>query len=914
MAVVTLLTLSMFGFAQSYEIKGALMDTADYNYVNTASITIISAKDSIMHGFSRADDEGKFSITVKEAGKYMILASHPTFATYIDQFEVKESITDLGEINMTTKKTLLEGVIISAERAIMIKGDTVIYSADSFNVRAYDNVDELLKKLPGLEVSKDGSITAHGEKVQKMFVDGEEFFSDDPAILAKTLRASAVDKVQVFNDKSENAKNTGVDDGERIKTINLTLKDDAKKGYMGKLRIGGALPDFYEGEAMIQAYKNKRKLSAYVMTGNTNNQLSWSDRRNFGGGSGSHEISDDGSFVYEGYDFNSDNSGLPKSTNGGLFYSNKWFEDKLSLNANYTLKDRQVDKTDNSTTKYILPGDNQTITNSNSNSHSKTFSNDIIARSDIKFDSSSNLNIRVNGSISKVENDAETNTFARNNDGTLINSSNRLNKGTTNSERANISLTYRKRFAKEGRSFSAGLDGSYNHSKTDGLLLSNNRIIATNTDIDFNQIKDNQSSTSSFGVRLTYTEPIIKNVYLEVNYAFNNSLNEANFKTYDVVGNTETYNPLYSNEYTFNYYSNKGGINFRYSTKKLKASLGSDISDAQFNQKNKLHTANSRSYGYFNVFPRANFNYSFNTYTNLNLSYRGSTQQPTIDQLQPIVINTDPTNIMIGNENLTQQFNHTINANYNSFSVLKNQYMYIGGFATLTQNPIVQSQVIDATGFRTYQFVNSKNSQSYNFWGGFNKRLVTDFKMDVSLRGGYNRAYNYSNGFENINDYYNIAPGIGLSYDKDTTIRVAYRFTPTYNNSKSSLSTQVDNEFWNYAQVFDFSYLLPYGIKVGTDVTWNIRPAIGDYIQKNDIMTWNAYISKAFLKDRSLEAKIYCYDILNQNKGYNDFVLGNQITSNNYNVIKQYFMFSLTWNFTKFGGMSKSKETSATND
>ncbi len=282
--------------AQStYEISGQLQDTIEHMFLEYTSVSLIHAEDSILATYTRSDLEGNFKMNVEKPGDYIIIVSHPSFATYLDKINIKDAKTNLGDIFIISKRNLLETVIISAQRAIMIKGDTIEYAADSFNVREFANVDELLKKLPGLEVNRDGSITAHGEKVQKMFVDGEEFFSDDPAVLAKTLKASSIDKVQVFNDKSENAKNTGIDDGETVKTINLTLKDDAKKGTMGRVGAGYAINDYYEGELVLQNFKGKRKLALFALGGNTNNtQLSWQDRMSMGE---NFEMNDDGSMT-----------------------------------------------------------------------------------------------------------------------------------------------------------------------------------------------------------------------------------------------------------------------------------------------------------------------------------------------------------------------------------------------------------------------------------------------------------------------------------------------------------------------------------------------------------------------------------------------------------------------------------------
>ena len=246
-----------------------MVDTVNLTNPGYTSVSLIRAADSILQGYTRADETGKFVLTTTMPGKYLILMSHPSFATLIDVVDVASANTDMGTISLISRKQLLDEVVITDARAIIMKGDTVEYNADSFQTRAFDNVDELLKKLPGIEVDRNGKIKAYGKEVQKMLVDGEEFFSDDPAVVSQTLRAASVDKVQVFDKKSDQAAFTGVDDGELLKTINLKLKENAKKGYFGRIGAGGGLPIYWENQAMINSFKKKRKNSAFGIISNT---------------------------------------------------------------------------------------------------------------------------------------------------------------------------------------------------------------------------------------------------------------------------------------------------------------------------------------------------------------------------------------------------------------------------------------------------------------------------------------------------------------------------------------------------------------------------------------------------------------------------------------------------------------------
>lgn len=887
-------------------VTGQLKDTVESLYLEHTSVSLIHAEDSLLAGFTRSDLDGNFKLSVPKEGEYIIIVSHPSFATYIDKVKIENNGSSLGEIILISKKNLLEEVIISGQRAIMIKGDTIEYAADSFKVREFANVDELLKKLPGLEVNKDGSITAHGEKVQKMFVDGEEFFSDDPAVLAKTLKASSISKVQVFDDKSENAKNTGIDDGEKVKTINLTLKEDAKKGTMGRVGGGYAVNNYYEGEALLQNFKGKQKLAVFALGGNThNNQLGWQDRMSMSGGS--MNINEDGNYTVEDGEFGEffdGDRGLPKAINGGAHYSNKFFDDAWKLNANYNLSNRILDVTENGTITNNVPGE-QYITKSQSERHSENLSNSVALRNEIKIDTFTSFNIAVRGGMTNNKSESSTYTSATDASGESINNSQRNNSNESDGQNGSLNLTFKKRFAKEGRSMSISTSGQWNSNKGNGYLTSNNYIKFNNSNLAFNQSKQNESQSTNYRLGATYSEPLIKNTFLELNYAYSQNVNLSDNKTFDIINNQEVYNNIFSNHYKFSTFNHRGGAAIRFAEKKIKASLGLDLSNTDFKQENYTNASLSRNYSNFNLFPRATFNYKINTYSGLNFRYNGSTKQPSINQIQPIRVNTDPTNILIGNENLNQEFNHSINLNYNTYSVLKGQYTYVGLNSTIRQNPISQSQTIDQSGFKVYQYVNTKAAQNYSLWAGFNQKIIENLKLNLNANGSYNRNYNFINGLENLNNSLSLSPSIGLDYDADTLLHIQYRFRPQYNTSSTSIRTDIKNEYWAYNHYFDFNYTLPKGFTVGTDVNWNIRPKLSDNIDGMNVFLWNAYISKTLLKDRSLLAKIYCYDILNQNSGYSYYQAGDLINEQSFSVIKQYFMFSLTWNFNSMKGNTK---------
>lgn len=909
--LVFLVTLAVPGLRAQYVISGTVADTVNLAATQYTSVSLIRASDSILQTFSRADEQGNFRISVDSPGKYLLLIAHPSFLTYIDPVDVQLPQTSLGSITLLSRKQLLKEVIITDARAIVLKGDTIEYAADSFKTRVFDNVDELLKKLPGLEIGRDGKIKAYGEEVKKMLVDGEEFFSDDPAIVAQTLRASTVDKVQVFDKKSDQAAFTGIDDGERIKTINLKLKDNAKRGFFGKVSAGAGPgpPEYWENQAMINAFKGKRKISVYGVMSNTNSSLGWEDQRKYTGEGEINFDEESGGYfsMSEGNDFNG--QGLPRNWTSGAHYSNKWMGDSLSFSASYKYGKVLAEANNNSITRYILP-DTQYINTVNSAQTIINQRHNINTTTEYKIDSSSSLKLKIDGSYGTGQSGNRYTSRAATPEGVLINDNERLQQSQTENELLIASLLYRKRFKKKGRSFSASFKGNFSNSQGTSLLQSNYNLYSIDSAYSLNQNKINDSRTLTGNMKLTYSEPLSKVAFLELNYGININNNNADNQTRDRKGSgggSDVINPDFSSHYIFNVMDNQGGASLKFNFKKINFSFGGNVASTNFRQKDLMHDT-SYNYNYFNFFPRLVFTFNKSQQTSLRLDYSGRTQQPSMEQLQPLRNNTDPLNIAIGNPDLKQAFNHSFGIRYNNYKVMSGSNIYVAGQFSFIQNAISQRQQVDISGRRTYQYVNVDGNFTSWIYSYYGLKKIMGVRPGLGLDISYDRAHNFINGLANRNDNQRYSPNISLRYDKDTLFDVYYSFGPEYNQNSSSIRQDIKTKYWAFEQRLDGSMGLPLGLRVGTTITWNIRQRLDPTERNNNVFLWNAYISKALLKDKSLVAKCYANDILDQNQGFNRTMNAEYISENTYNTIRRYFLFSLTWNFTKTGTAKQPEE------
>jgi hypothetical protein len=917
--LLVLLCLACTGaFAQSYTISGKIGDSLNNAKLEHASITLVRVSDSVLSTFTRARADGSFTLHPDSAGKFTITISFPGMADYVDVVKLDKPALDLGYIPMVSKTHLLQELVVKQQiAAIKIKGDTTEYMADSFAVRENATVEELLKKLPGIQVNKNGEIVAQGEKVEKILVDGEEFFSDDPAVVTKNLQARSVEKVQVFDKKSDQAEFTGIDDGQKTKTINLQLKEDKKHGYFGKIAAGGGTDQFFENQGMINAFKGKRKLSAFGVVSNTDKiGLNWQDQEKFGGDGASYEFDEDGSMTtyisrddddFEEWGGKYYGQGLPKVWTGGLHYSNKWEQDKYHFGGNYRYAKQNLETEGNILTEYTLPGSGY-FTNEHRDLFSTGQRHGADGLFEWKIDSTSSLKLTVNGNYKETQSSSIYNSESRTTDGDTLNTGSRRITSNASGKNENAELLYRKKFAKKGRTLSLDVKEQYKESSGTGFLNTLNRFYLPGggfADSVIDQRKVNNSNTLVLNGKATYTEPLSKVAFLELNYALTLNNNTSERNSYDKSPGGEytdsALNPVNSSNYIFNVLQHSGGANMRFVLKKINFSFGGSVANAQFRQTNlSTDTVYHRSFerNYTNLFPRVSFVYNFSKQKSFRFNYSGGTNQPTIDQIQPLRNNTDPLNTPVGNPDLKQEFKQTFRISYNSYKVLTGQYLWSSFAFSTVNNAISRTETVTPLGARTYQYINVQGN--YNGWGyagyGFKIKKL-DLNMNVRVNANLAHNNNFINGQQNTSNNNSYGGGFEVRYEKEEKISISYSPGVTYYDNKSTISTYTTS-YWTVNNEASLNIQLPKKFEFNTDAEWQVRQKTAVFDQNNSVLRWNAWISKKMLKKDALEIRASVFDILNQNVGFSRVAQNNYVTQDNYNTIRRYGMLSLIWNFT----------------
>lgn len=907
--------------AQTNSVSGSVKDTTQNKTVQNAVVMLLTPVDSVLYKFTRTDANGNYTFSKIKPGNYILMTTHPYFADFVDNISIKENDATVLSIAVTSKSKLLQELIVKSGNPIRIKGDTTIYTADSFKVSANANVEELLKKLPGIQVDKNGKITAMGEQVTKVLVDGEEFFGDDPGMAIKNLRADAVKEVQVFDKKSEQAEFTGIDDGNTQKTINLKLKEDKKRGYFGKIDLAGGLldkiDDRYNSNVMLSSFKGKRKVSAYFLTGNTGQDgLSWEDREKYAGSDNFNvSMDDNGELAFQWTGGTSDEepyvntqNGFIRNMNAGLQYSNKWNE-KHNLNFTPQYNSQIYENRQNrfSQTQY---GDSLLIDESATDSYVNRYNYKNSASYEVKLDSNNTIKLTARANFYHTESEEDRTSGTTGNTGTLKNRANSTVQTETDKVSFYGGLLYKHRFKKPRRTISLNTDWS--NLTTDGInfLKSFNQayfdgLPASFQNIDQQRFSDKNNTIVS--TRLVYTEPLTKKLAMEVAYELSYSKGSNNQFTYTyspVSGKYDLAVDSLSNSFTQSIVINKPSLRISYSDKKVKFSFGSGFGFTNFDFRDNT-VGKDYLRRFTNFFPSANINYTYKSQHNLRFNYTGNTTQPTINQLQPLRNNTDYFNQYIGNPQLKPSFSNSFNISHNTYDFLKDLFSYQSINVRFVSNSITNNRIIDLDSGKTVTLpVNTQGNYSMSFWTGMGSRIK---KIDTRFHVGPNFRYSRTaDVFNNIVNYSKIL-GAGmetyLSKSKDKKYEFNVSNNIMYNNSKTSQNNTSSSFFTNTLSLSAKVYIIK-SLSVSSDYQYYSQGKTQGLNNGINFQLWNARLEKTFKKDE-FTAYFLVRDILNQNVGINRNFDRNSFVETRNERLQRYWMIGFAWNFKNAGAKAK---------
>ncbi|MEO7312748.1 MAG: outer membrane beta-barrel protein [Chitinophagaceae bacterium] len=884
--ITSLLLFSFSCFSQG-SISGTVVDTATKKFLPNATISVVTAKDSSLVTFARSNSQGLFSVSKLENDSYLLMVSYTGFGTFSKAFTISTANkdADMGIIPMTSNADL--GAVIVTAAPVSIKGDTIEYNAGSFKTKPNANVEELLKKLPGVTVDKDGTIKSNGQEVKKIMVDGKQFFADDPKLASKNLQADMVNKVQVYDKKSDKSEFTGFDDGNSEPTINLTLKADKRVGLFGKVSGGYGTRDRYDGSANLNSFKKGEQISFIGQLNNINKQgFGLNDYLNGGGA------------------FGGSSQGITTTRAAGLNYNN--FKNKnLDFTSSYFFNNTSL-KNDYNTYAQTTISDSIQFKTQPGTTVRENNNHRINLGIDWKIDSSNSIKITPSITFQNTQTDSHYDFTTLGPKGTLL--SEGLNTTINNSSGYNFNTTalLKHKFELKGRTISAELKVGKNVSNGDGNQYSiNNTYVGFSRRDTINRYNTSENNSNSYSVNVSYTEPMSKRSILEFNAYRNQNSSNSDRRTFNYNKSTGKYdiaNVGLSNIFNNDFINTGAGINYRENRKTWNYAFGVAVQQAELSSLLQGKTA-PISQKFLNFLPNAQIQIKPNSYKNFRLNYRGSNNQPSVSQLQPFIDSTNINAIKVGNPNLKQEFTNNLRVNYNIFDPYTQKSFFISINGSQTFNKIVNNDSLFSNGNRktTYNNVKGVYNLNANMANGFpvkiakikaNLNLNTNASLSHNiniLNNAQNKIDNYSVGEKVSFNYtykelFDIGFGAGLNWNK-----VTYSTQPVQNSNYFTQNYSIDNN-WYIPGNFTLTNEVDYTINTGRAAGFNPK-----------ITLWNASLAKGILKDKKGELKLSVYDLLNQNKGVSRNTTSNYIEDQTYSVLKRYLMLSFTYNLSKFG-------------
>ncbi len=928
-------------FAQNSELTGVIQDAQSSTGISGASVLLINARDSTQRKGILADVDGKFKLTNVRVGNYRLRVSSIGYTNLETRVAVGNSPKNLGVLKLTENASQL-GEVTVREKQVRVeqKGDTIQYNAGAFKTNPDATVEDLVKKMPGVTI-ENGVVKAQGEEVKKVTVDGQEFFGDDAALALKNLPAEIVDRVQVFDRLSEQSQFTGFDDGNAVKTINITTRQNKNNGQFGKVYAGVGDDQRYQSGVSVNFFKKDQRLTIIGLSNNINQQnfsnqdilgvlgssgggggmqFGGGGGRPQGGGGGAGPRGGGGGGGSQGGFGGGDASnfmvgqqpGIAKTTSIGLNYSDNLGK-KVKLSTSYFFNAANNGNQSITSREYL--GTVPQMYNDTSTTQNKNLNHRANVRLEYTIDK--NNSIIFTPRISWQHNDAlsalTSQTYLRTQPiNTNLTSRNSSNNGFNFSGE----LLFRHRFAKNGRTFSINLG---NNTSDQTGLTSQYSISRYFTPKDTTQIVNQQtqsqtnSNRTSLGV--TYTEPVGKTgqIQLDHNVSYTLSTSDREVNAYDEKLLTYTVlKPSLSSVFDNSYLTNRTGVSYRLRSKQGMFTMGATYQNAQLASEQTYPIAQDVKYAFNSILPNAMFNYRFENKANLRIFYRTNTNAPSVNQLQGVINNSNPTQLSTGNPNLKQDYSHSLSFRYGVTNAKTAQNIMLFLNLGYSNNAIVQSTFIADKDYELAKgitlFRGSQLTKPVNLDGLFNARTfisygipISKIKSNLNFSAGVNYAKNPNliNDIKSFTNTYGINGGLVLSSNVSEKVDFTLSYSPTYSLVRNSVQTTLNTNYLFQNASVKINWLFGKGFLLQSEVLNQAYSGLGSGFNQNFTL-WNAGFGYKFLKKQAAELRLNVFDLLKQNNSIARNVSTAYIEDARNQVLTRYFMLTFTYNLRNF--------------
>lgn len=902
-----LILFSLPAFAQrgGVEITGTVVEEGNNEPIEQATVRLLNVKDSTMVGGVASSRNGQFTLKGIKAGNYLLHVSFVGFDPLYQPLRItgKTNPVNMGKLALSDGSIMLgEAVVIGKAPEVVVRNDTVEYNADSYKTTEGAVLEDLLKKMPGVEVDSEGKITVNGKEIKKVLIDGKEFFSDDPKVASKNLPSKMIEKVQVLDRLSDMARMTGFDDGDEETVINLTVKPGMKQGWFGNAFAGYGSKDRYEGNAMINRFINNDQVTFMGGLNNTNN-MGFSDIAStmFSGMGGRRGGRSSGA-----------GNGITSSGNAGLNFS-KEFNKKMTLggNARYSHSDNDAESRINRTN--FLPNDSSTIYNEQNYNNTRSDNIGADFRMEWKPDTATQIIFQPSFTYSNSHNSefGSFNTLTNRGDTVNIGESDYLSNGE--GYNVNARLEFSRKLNNEGRVLSGSLSGGVSDSYNKGMNYSNTEYFQGN---DPNELIDQQFRYDNKGFNyrayLSWVEPIGRNNFIQATYSISQNKQEALKNSYVKEEGSDQYNVLdtaYSKSYRNNFITQQASLAFKAVREKYDYTVGMNLAPSHSVSENFVgdSTLSKITRNVVNISPMVRFNYRFDKRTNLRINYRGRTSQPSMTQLQPVADISDPLNTITGNPDLKPTYSNNLSARYQKFVPEKQTAFMVMLNANYIVNDIVTKSVyVGGSGRKMTTYENVNGNYNGNFRILSNTPLKNKkFSVNSMTMASYANTNGFINEEKNVNKNYTAMERAGIDFRSDY-LDLGVNGNIRYTGTKNSIQGENNRNTFNYGVGGTTAIYLPLDFKIESDITWSANSGYANGYQQKEVL-WNASASKSFLKGNQATLRFKIYDILQQRSNISQTVNANYTQFSEYNTLSSYFMVHFIYRFSIFkGGASAS--------
>lgn len=908
--------------AQLSSVSGWVYDSEEQMVLMGANVILRDSTGNMRYA-AVSDTAGFFSMEEVQPGNYTLQVSYIGYASYKGPLSVPggKQIT-LGRINIGSISATLEEVQVTAKiPPVQTKGDTTEFNADAFKTAPNALAEQLVRKMPGMELGRDGTVTAQGEQVQRVLVDGKPFFGDDPSVAMKNLPADVIDRVQVFDQLSEQSQFTGFDDGNRIRTMNIITRVEKKEGTFGRLYGGYGTDGRYEAGGTTHLFDGAKRMAILGMSNNINDQnfatqdilnalgssgrSRWGGRGGFGGGIGTN------SFLTAG------NDGINTTHSIGGYYTNSWKE-KTEFTMSYFGNLANNENVQNVFRDFLL-GTNAGQTFDQTDIQERRNTNHRIEmRLDHKFNDDLSILYTPSFRWQDTRTSNVSGALTTSETGEPINSSDVVNQFDRSGWQWNNRLLIRNRFAKKGRTLSVNLQADI--APGEGLT----EVFALNTFTDPGNVtdtltQDQQTPFSndrfSFRSNVNYTEPVGEKGQLQLQYELGYNTSNEEQLTYIFNPLNEDYDQLstiLSSDLNSQYTRHVPGVSYRHSINNWNLSGEIEAQWARLNNELILPNAESVSLDFFNWLPSINIQYRKSRSNQFRLSYRTSTDEPSVSQLQSAIDNRDPLNVSSGNPNLKQEYQHRFIARYSQINAEKGFNLFAFAFLQLVNDRISNQRIIsDGTltlpgGYlvgRGGQFTQPVNLDGYYSLRSYFSAGKPFFKQKLNVNG--NLSFRMSNDpslldqqrTNTINQ--TIQPGLTLSSNISEKTDFALSASAGFNSVNREGLEEDDVRYTSWTVSGDLTQFITPRWYVQTDVAYFRNVGLSDDFDAPWLL-WRASTGVLLFPKKQAEIRLFWFDISRQNDQIQRIISDIFVEDQQNTVLEPYFMLRFTWFMNAF--------------